>query len=63
MVHQLFVRVHFVVVAKALALAAKVCLDIHQICDIIVRVAGASWIFGNQGKRMNGNSKIRSWVP
>jgi 3-hydroxyisobutyrate dehydrogenase-like beta-hydroxyacid dehydrogenase len=52
MVHQLLAGVHIVVAAEALALAAKAGLDPQQMYDIIQGAAGASWMFGDRGKRM-----------
>ena len=51
MVHQLLAGVHIVVAAEALALAAKAGLDVNQMYDIVMGAAGASWMFGDRGKR------------
>lgn len=62
MVHQLLAGVHIVVAAEALALAAKAGLDVNQMYDIVMGAAGASWMFGDRGKRMidNPDNKIMS---
>jgi len=52
MVHQLLAGVHIAVAAEALALAAKAGLDVRQLYDIVKGAAGASWMFGDRGKRM-----------
>jgi putative dehydrogenase len=52
MVHQLLAGVHIAVAAEALALAAKVGLDVHQLYDIVKGAAGASWMFCDRGARM-----------
>ncbi|KAL3903316.1 MAG: hypothetical protein SGILL_010490 [Bacillariaceae sp.] len=62
MVHQLLAGVHIVVAAEALALAAKAGLDVEQMYRIVQGAAGASWMFGDRGKRMisNPDDKVMS---
>ncbi|KAL9182804.1 hypothetical protein ACHAXT_004083 [Thalassiosira profunda] len=61
MVHQLLAGVHIVVAAEALALAAKAGLDVNQMYEIVMGAAGASWMFGDRGKRMiDGPEKVMS---
>lgn len=55
MVHQLLAGVHIVAAAEALALAAKAGLDVRQMYEIVTGAAGASWMFGDRGKRMIEN--------
>jgi len=62
-VNQLLAGVHIAAAAEAMALAAQMDMDMHQVLDVIKDCAGTSWMFENRGPHIaEGDYRPRSMV-